>query len=120
MKAIGDTLGHRSLVSTSIYLRLAVDDLRAIFGDNRGIGDIVARVMNLPFYRALAFTLTYCFFVTPFAMALGFFIALAVNTMPKLLKGPAIFVSILPMRLMTAASVWAFRSHHSRNSSASR
>ncbi len=76
---------------------LAVDDLRAIFGDNRGIGDIVARVMNLPFYRALAFTLTYCFFVTPFAMALGFFIALAVNTMPKLLKGPAIFVSILPM-----------------------
>jgi site-specific recombinase XerD len=30
MKAIGDTLGHRSLASTSIYLRLAVDDLRAI------------------------------------------------------------------------------------------
>ena len=30
MKAIGDTLGHRSLTSTSIYLRLAVDDLRAV------------------------------------------------------------------------------------------
>ena len=30
MKAIGDTLGHRSLVSTSIYLRLAVDDLRTV------------------------------------------------------------------------------------------
>ena len=62
-----------------------------------GLRDIASRVMNLPFYRALAFTLTYCFIVTPLAMALGFAIALAVNTLPKLLKGPAIFFSILPM-----------------------
>lgn len=76
---------------------LAVADLKDIFSANTGIKDIAYRLMNLPFYRALAFTLTYCFFVTPIAMALGFTIALAVNTMPKLLKGPAIFVSILPM-----------------------
>ena len=76
---------------------LAVAELAKIFGTNAGIGDIAARILNLPFYRALAFTLTYCFVVTPLAMALGFAIALAVNTLPKLLKGPAIFVSILPM-----------------------
>ncbi len=76
---------------------LAEDDLREIFGSNTGIGDIASRLMNLPFYRALAFTLTYCFIVTPLAMILGFSIALAVNTLPKLLKGVAIFVSILPM-----------------------
>ena len=76
---------------------LAVSDLAVIFGQNTGLRDIASRLMNLPFYRALAFTLTYCFVVTPLAMALGFSIALAVNTLPKLLKGPAIFVSILPM-----------------------
>ena len=76
---------------------LALDDLSIIFSDNTGVGDIATRLMNLPFYRALAFTLTYCFIVTPLAMGLGFSIALAVNTLPKLLRGPAIFVSILPM-----------------------
>jgi site-specific recombinase XerD len=30
MKAIGDLMGHRSLVSTSIYLRLQVDALREV------------------------------------------------------------------------------------------
>ncbi|GAB1477900.1 hypothetical protein MASR2M74_04430 [Paracoccaceae bacterium] len=76
---------------------LAVDEIGAILSDNRGIGDIAARIFNLPFYKALSFTLVYCFLVTPLAMALGFSIALAVNILPKLLKGPAIFVSILPM-----------------------
>lgn len=76
---------------------LAVDEIGAILSDNRGIGDVATRIFNLPFYKALSFTLVYCFLVTPLAMALGFSIALAVNTLPKLLKGPAIFVSILPM-----------------------
>lgn len=76
---------------------LAVDEIRAILADNAGIGDIIARIFNLPFYKALSFTLVYCFLVTPLAMALGFTIALAVNTLPSLLKGPTIFVSILPM-----------------------
>ena len=76
---------------------LAVDEIGAILSDNRGIGDIATRIFNLPFYKALSFTLVYCFLVTPLAMALGFSIALAVNTLPKLFKGPAIFVSILPM-----------------------
>ena len=76
---------------------LAVDEIGTILSDNQGIGDVVARVFNLPFYKAMSFTLVYCFLVTPLAMALGFAIALAVNTLPGLLKGPTIFVSILPM-----------------------
>ena len=76
---------------------LAVDEIGQIFATNNGFGDIVSRVFNLPFYKALSFTLVYCFLVTPLAMALGFAIALAVNTLPGLLKGPTIFVSILPM-----------------------
>lgn len=76
---------------------LAVEEIRQILAENDGFGDVVSRIFNLPFYKALSFTLVYCFLVTPLAMALGFTIALAVNTLPGLLKGPAIFVSILPM-----------------------
>ena len=76
---------------------LALTELGVIFQAGGGIGVIASKLMNLPFYRALAFTLTYCFVVTPLAMGLGFAIALAVNTLPKLLRGPAIFASILPM-----------------------
>lgn len=76
---------------------LALTELGVIFQAGGGISVIASKLMNLPFYRALAFTLTYCFVVTPLAMGLGFAIALAVNTLPKLLRGPAIFASILPM-----------------------
>ena len=76
---------------------LATEEVAQIFATATGPADIAARMMNLPFYRALAFTLVYCFTVSPLAMALGFAIALAVNTLPKFWRGPAIFVSILPM-----------------------
>ncbi|MBM3511333.1 MAG: sugar ABC transporter permease [Alphaproteobacteria bacterium] len=55
------------------------------------------RLMTLPFYKALVFTLTYMLFVTPLSIMLGFFVALAVNALPRLLRGPTIFFSLLPM-----------------------
>lgn len=76
---------------------LAVAEVGAILASNSGIADIAARIYDLPFYKALAFTLTYCFLVTPLAMLLGFLIALTINMVPKLLKGPVIFFSLLPM-----------------------
>lgn len=76
---------------------LAIADVKEIFRTAPSFGSAVGQLMNLPFYRALAFTLTYTFIVTPLAMALGFVIALAVNTLPRLARGPAIFASILPM-----------------------
>ncbi|MDE2384074.1 MAG: sugar ABC transporter permease [Alphaproteobacteria bacterium] len=76
---------------------LALKDLGQIFASGAGWRGIASQIMDLPFYRALAFTLVYCFAVTPLAMVLGFIIALAVNTMPRFWRGPAIFVSILPM-----------------------
>lgn len=76
---------------------LAFREIGAIFARNDGPADIAARIYALPFYRALAFTLAYTFIVTPLAMALGFAIALAVNAVPGFIKGPVIFVSLLPM-----------------------
>jgi ABC-type sugar transport system permease subunit len=47
--------------------------------------------------RALAFTLTYTFVVTPFVLVLGLAIAVGVNNLPKMFKGVTIFMSLLPM-----------------------
>lgn len=76
---------------------LAVSEVGAVLSSNAGLGDAASRIYNLPFYKALSFTLSYTFVVTPFAMALGFAIALAINGVPRLLKGPVIFFSLLPM-----------------------
>lgn len=54
------------------------------------------KVMNLPFYGAIVFTLTFTFVVTPLTIALGFAIAVAVNSAAKAIRGPLIFVSLLP------------------------
>lgn len=76
---------------------LAFAEIGIIFSQNDGVADAASRVYNLPLYRALAFTIAYTAVVTPLAMLLGFFIALAVNTVPQLLKGPVVFFSLVPM-----------------------
>ena len=52
---------------------------------------------NRPFYRAMAFTLTFTFVVTPLLIIFGLMIALAVNSLHRRLKGLVIFFSLLPM-----------------------
>lgn len=59
-------------------------------------GEFFSALNNLPFYRAIGFTLTYTFIVTPFVIILGLVIALAVNTLTQRLKGLVIFFSLLP------------------------
>lgn len=75
---------------------LAANEVGAIFESSDGIGEIVSRIYSLPFYKALAFTIAYTFFVTPLAMIVGFLVAMAVNNIPKKIKGPVIFLSLLP------------------------
>lgn len=75
---------------------LAVDEVAEIVRSSSGLGEMIARIYNLPFYKALSFTLAYTFIVTPLAMLLGFGVALAVNTLPRIAKGPVIFLSLLP------------------------
>tara|TARA_R110002124_G_scaffold106467_17_gene258345 strand:- start:4156 stop:5184 length:1029 start_codon:yes stop_codon:yes gene_type:complete len=76
---------------------LAFAEVAAAWTGSEGWADFGGRLMNLPFYKALAFTLAYTFIVTPFVIILGLAIALAVNGLPRMLKGPTIFVSLLPM-----------------------
>jgi multiple sugar transport system permease protein len=76
---------------------LAVDEIKAVWAQSTDLTGFFRGVLNFPFYKALVFTLTYTFLVTPLVIVLGFIIAVAVNSLPKLIKGPVIFVSLLPM-----------------------
>lgn len=76
---------------------LATDEIADIFATSENFTEIRNRIMNLPFYKALIFTLSYTFIVTPLVIILGFIIAVAVNGVPSMLKGPVIFFSLIPM-----------------------
>ncbi|AUH65009.1 carbohydrate ABC transporter permease [Paracoccus zhejiangensis] len=76
---------------------LAFDEVGAAWRSSESFGQFLRLVMNLPFYKALFFTLAYTFIVTPLVIVLGFCIAIAVNTVSARLKGPVIFFSLLPM-----------------------
>ena len=76
---------------------LAFGEIEEAWATTDSLGAFFGRVLNLPFYKALAFTLTYTAVVTPFVLLFGLAIAVGVNNLPKLMKGPTIFVSLLPM-----------------------
>ena len=76
---------------------LAFGEVSLAWKKSENISSFISKLLNLPFYSALAFTLTYTFVVTPFVILLGLAIALGVNTLPSFAKGPTIFISLLPM-----------------------
>lgn len=55
-----------------------------------------ARLSNIDFYKALRFTLTFTLITLPLVIGLGLAIALAVNSALRSIRGPIIFVSLLP------------------------
>lgn len=76
---------------------LATAEIAEAWRTTDSFGAFFGEVLDLPFYWALAFTLTYTFVVTPFVLVLGLAIAVGVNNLPKVFKGPTIFISLLPM-----------------------
>ncbi|MGF1705354.1 carbohydrate ABC transporter permease [Enterovibrio baiacu] len=76
---------------------LAFDNVSEAWRSTDSLGGFVNGLMNLPFYKALVFTLAYTFIVTPCVIFFGMVVALCVNALPKLVKGPTIFLSLLPM-----------------------
>ena len=93
-KPLGRFNGLGSYVNRS---HLALEEIKTAWGSTDTFGAFFAQILNLPFYKALTFTLTYTFVVTPFVLVLGLAIAVGVNNLPGLVKGPTIFVSLLPM-----------------------
>lgn len=76
---------------------LAFAEVGEIWAATDTLGAFISGVYNLPLYKALFFTLTYTLVVAPLVLIFGLFIALGVNRLPAITKGPTIFASLLPM-----------------------
>ena len=62
-------------VGLQVYLdrnHLAVDEVADAWRSADGMAEFAEKLNNLPFYRAMGFTLTYTFTVTPLLIILGF------------------------------------------------
>ncbi|MAC98156.1 MAG: ABC transporter permease [Euryarchaeota archaeon] len=55
-----------------------------------------SKIRSIDFYKALRFTLTFTFITLPFVIILGLILALCVNVLINRLKGPIIFITLLP------------------------
>ena len=55
-----------------------------------------SELMLIDFWKALRFTITFTLITLPLVLGVGLAIALAVNNATKSIKGPVIFVSLLP------------------------
>lgn len=75
---------------------LATTEAAQAWSASQSWNEYLTKMVNLPFYRAMAFTLTFTFVVTPLVIVLGLMIALAINSLHERLKGLAIFFSLLP------------------------
>jgi ABC-type sugar transport system permease subunit len=67
-----------------------------IWSISENFNEFFTKLGNLPFYRAMAFTLTFTFIVTPLVVIVGFLIALNVNALHDRIKGVVVFFSLLP------------------------
>ena len=86
-------------VGLSVYLdrgHLAIKEVGELWATHKSWGGFLSAINNLPFYRAMAFTLTFVAIVTPLTLVFGMAIALAINSLHRHLKGLMIFFSLLP------------------------
>ncbi|WP_316015870.1 sugar ABC transporter permease [Roseobacter sp. HKCCA0434] len=90
--ADGRVVETTSFVGLQNYGRV-VDPGRAGEAIARGdLGDL----LSIPFWKALRFTLTFTLLTLPLVIGVGLLIALTVNNAARNIRGPAIFVSLLP------------------------
>lgn len=86
-------------VGLDIYFdrgHLALAEVATAWRASQSWGEFAGALRNLPFYRAMSFTLVFTFVVTPLVILMGLVIALAVNAVHARLKGVVIFFSLLP------------------------
>ena len=90
----------------SYRLVLETDKLAEAFAPG---GQGWAALARLDFWRALRFTLTFTFITLPLVVGLGLLIALAVNNTLRAVRGPLVFVSLLPFIVTPVIGALAIR-----------
>lgn len=86
------------VITRSVFVGL--DSYRALLRLDRAGPALAAldwrALQQIDFWRALRFTLTFTFITLPLVVLIGLMIALAVNNTVRAIRGPVIFVSLLP------------------------
>ncbi|MCK0125950.1 sugar ABC transporter permease [Gelidibacter sp. F2691] len=95
-KPLGQFSGFKTYLDRN---HLATSEVSATWNSTNSWRDFGAQMLNLPFYKAIGFTLTFTFVVTPLVIVLGFVVAVAVNGAARRLRGVLIFFSLLPMMI---------------------
>ncbi len=80
---------------------LATAEVAEIWRSSSETESFISGLMDLKFYKAMIFTLTYTFTVTPLVLILGLAVAVGVNNLPFALRGVSIFISLLPFLVAT-------------------
>jgi multiple sugar transport system permease protein len=65
--------------------------------------------MTIDFWKALRFTLSFTLITLPLVLFLGLVIALCINNVAKSIRGPVIFISLLPMIITPVIGALAIR-----------
>jgi multiple sugar transport system permease protein len=68
-----------------------------------------AGLMQIDFWRALRFTLSFTFITLPLVLGVGLALALAVNSVTRSVRGPVIFVTLLPFIITPVIGALAIR-----------
>ena len=92
LDANGRTVTETTYVGLQSYRNvLEPDRLREAIANERWLD-----ILNIDFWAALRFTLTFTLITLPLILLFGLGIALAVNNAVRSIRGPIIFVSLLP------------------------
>ena len=70
---------------------------------------LYAQITNIDIYAAIRFTLTFTLVTLPFVLFVGLGLALAVNSLLASLRGPVIFVTLLPFIITPVIGALAIR-----------
>jgi multiple sugar transport system permease protein len=90
----GKPMTETVFVGLDVYRRvLQTDAVARAFAPG---GGGISTLLGIDFWKALRFTLTFTLITLPLVIGLGLLIALAVNNLVKALRGPAIFITLLP------------------------
>ena len=90
----GRPVTESSFVGLEVYEAVLQPDAvgRELSDGGRGI----TGVLDIPFWGALRFTLTFTFLTLPLVIGVGLLVAMTVNNTLRSIRGPVIFVSLLP------------------------
>ncbi|MBM3521461.1 MAG: sugar ABC transporter permease [Alphaproteobacteria bacterium] len=105
--ADGRPVTQRVFVGFDTYrVLLAPERLAAAFAPGGGGW---RALLTIDFYKALRFTLTFTLITLPLVIGLGLAIAIAVDSVVQSLRGPIIFVSLLPFIITPVIGALAIR-----------